>query len=603
MSPTLQDTIVQDDFSSGMVRDVAPHLIPQDGVRDVTNGLLNEDGSIYRRGGSVYKSATAFGSTGMRFLWEGFMDPGRRTVYANTVDFGVLDADDTTSRNLGSTGCTLPPTFAYLKGYLFIGGGHIYGGSRLTANYSTGTITTTGTTTVTGSGTTWTTNVDAGMLIQFVANGEVFRVKSVTSNTVLILDRAPPTYGPGHAYTAYRIYDIQGGDPYEVADVYQTSQNRLVWRADDDASSFRFSEINNPHSWTNQFGTVNEHSLPDGVTVTGMCAVGALTLIFTNAGAWTLAGLALDIVDIEGSPQHRLQPLSRDYVLWGQAGVAYWEQLAVVPCTQGIYLMDGSSRPILISQNVTPLLQFYSSRSYYVGQAQVFKNHYILPILDAGGLVRDTLVCRLSRLALDRRRRGSFAWSRFSGHGGQMAAYAVRAGDLSTARLPGLLGADSNLVGGGGRVEDCSAFFTPTAAFKKDGDGSTHTMNVETRDFGTGNGTVNVVRSIRWRYELSDAATDDPRLIASWGFGHSSGLANWDEVNWDAFNWDATTNSYQDLTPHLTEDNGEHPVRNRIRDDGRVRFARFNLRSFRPSSSCVLRSLEINIRPSLAVRR
>src|SRR5689334_11591285 len=105
-------TLSQFDFSVGEEGDVAPHLIDARGALRIYNGLLDEDGSIYRRGGTKYVSNAAFGTAG-RFIWDGWMHPGRRTLIASPQDFGVLDTDDETVINLGGAGLDYPKRVAY----------------------------------------------------------------------------------------------------------------------------------------------------------------------------------------------------------------------------------------------------------------------------------------------------------------------------------------------------------------------------------------------------------------------------------------------------------------------------------------------------------
>ena len=44
----------QPSFAGGMWQSVAPERIPDDGAWNIENGLLDEDGSVNRRGGSQY---------------------------------------------------------------------------------------------------------------------------------------------------------------------------------------------------------------------------------------------------------------------------------------------------------------------------------------------------------------------------------------------------------------------------------------------------------------------------------------------------------------------------------------------------------------------
>lgn len=67
--------IVQQDLSGGMFPALAPELIPANGAFDITNGLLNEQNVVARRGGSNYFSSAPAGS-GVRVLWTGYLKHG-----------------------------------------------------------------------------------------------------------------------------------------------------------------------------------------------------------------------------------------------------------------------------------------------------------------------------------------------------------------------------------------------------------------------------------------------------------------------------------------------------------------------------------------------
>lgn len=179
MTPALRTRYTQGDFSAGMNRDVAPALIPDSGTYDLVNALLDEDGNPYRRGGTEYQSKEGMGSAGLTWVWSGYLLGGPRTIFANGSDFGVLGSDDESIVNLGGVGLSAPKQSAVIEDLLYIGGGTLYGGSRKTAVYSTGTVEVTkGSKTVKGAGTTWTTNVDVGMLFH-IGSERVYVVAEV----------------------------------------------------------------------------------------------------------------------------------------------------------------------------------------------------------------------------------------------------------------------------------------------------------------------------------------------------------------------------------------------------------------------------------------
>jgi hypothetical protein len=58
--PTLQEQAAQRDFSYGIVRDVGPHMIDPRACNDHVNGLYEEDGSPFKRGGAQAKDLDYF---------------------------------------------------------------------------------------------------------------------------------------------------------------------------------------------------------------------------------------------------------------------------------------------------------------------------------------------------------------------------------------------------------------------------------------------------------------------------------------------------------------------------------------------------------------
>lgn len=596
---TRQVVIAQEDFSAGMYRNMAPHLIPQNAAWDIRNGLLNDEGSIYRRGGTVNKSGAAFGSGGLTFLWDGYTDAGLRTLFANASDFGVLDSDDSTVVNLGSDGLSVPRTAAFVGGSLFIGGGYIYGGSRKTATYSTGTVTKTqGSKTITGSGTSWLTNLDTGMLFQF-GSERVYQIASVDSNTQLTLrDAYQGSTAAGAAYTAHHIYVIDSvNDPYIDGNVYGAVANRAVVLNHAIGNEVRayFSNVGSPHV----YGATDYHTFPWGGRGLGLATLGQTLFVFITTGIWSIDGMAYDLVDDDGNTQHRVEQVAPDLVLWGQPGIASYGQTLVVPCVEGIFLFDGISRPQRISAPIEDYYRDYVEAGYTPGRAAVYRSHYFLPILSGTSWV-DTLVCRLDA--------ATPAWTRFDDNGGRIAAYAVRQPESAE---PILLGAEADASS---RVVNASDYFEPEAANKNDADGTTHEFRVTTRDYPTGSNTKNSVRFVRTRYELEDASTDDPQLDIDYGtgarvFGAAEwGLGEWGvgfgpEVNGSLQPWGSVESAeLADLGCPAPEDPTGTTL-HRCRVNSNTRHVRYRYRCNDPAAKLVLRSVESFIRPSRALRR
>jgi hypothetical protein len=174
MPPTLSID-AQTDFSAGAFQGVARHLIPRNGLYEAINSLLDDSGSIYKRGGSAYLSTAEAATNGLPlFLFDGYLSAGRRTFWADASAFGVLDGTEA-PLNLAGGGITGPRRGVVIGGVLIVDG-KLYAGSLKTANYSTGTISVTqGSAVITGSGTTWNTLVDVGMLLQVGGSGPLLR--------------------------------------------------------------------------------------------------------------------------------------------------------------------------------------------------------------------------------------------------------------------------------------------------------------------------------------------------------------------------------------------------------------------------------------------
>lgn len=592
---TLQ-SLTSQDFASGMVRDVAPPLIDPRGAYDIRNMVLTEDGALKRRGGAEDVTTSDFdeSANGCIFQWTGQTSVGLRTLVASEDNFGVLDGTSIT--NLGGDGLANPVRPAYIAGLLFIPGGYIYAGSLKGGSYTTSggnTYLTAGSKTVTDTSGGFTANVDEGMLLQR-GNERVYVVADVVSDTELTLRDA---YAGSTTTSAnpvfHNIYEITDADPYEPSDHYCAAQNKLLWTDGEKVRATKDILSGGPHTYS---ATEDFIDLPDGVLAIGIAAIGAAALVFSTGGLWTLDGVGYDIASpTTGNVQWRLNKLSEDIVLFGDAGIAYWEQLLVAPCLSGVFLIDGTSNPVKLSQNVEPLYTHYTDNSYRPGGAAVYKGHYLLPVMDDGNEVAETLVCRLDRAALDRRRKSGFPWTRFGGHGGEMRAFNVEV--ESDPREPTLLGVDSR-----GRVCDCTYFFNPDANHTDEADGTIHGWSITTRDFTLDGMTLFTTRYLRLLYELSEG-----NIYAEWGDGEvAQGSPQWNHVQWNHFKWASadevgfralTRNGVADIAP---ADRGRIPHRWRVGKERRR--IRFRLRG-PDSATCTIRTLEVLTRPPATRRK
>jgi hypothetical protein len=65
--------IAQDDFAVGVLRGIAPDQQPGVGLHEIRNGLLDDDGDVYRRGGTVYV-AGGMGGDPDTWIWTGYLN-------------------------------------------------------------------------------------------------------------------------------------------------------------------------------------------------------------------------------------------------------------------------------------------------------------------------------------------------------------------------------------------------------------------------------------------------------------------------------------------------------------------------------------------------
>ena len=597
------NVISQRVFSAGMFRGVARHLIPPQGVYTALNGFHDEDGSIYRRGGSEYQSNGGLGAAGLRWLWDGQLVPGARTLVASASKWGVLDADDQTIIDLGAGGLAAPTHASAVGGLLFIGGGAVYGGSRKAADYSTGTVTTTqGSATVTGSGTTWSTNVDAGMLLRVGGASRYYVVASVDSNTqITVSEPIIETGGAGLSYALTRFgvasghnssADSHPGAP--VAEIYATIADRLVAAAGDTMSWSAERDPANGNFRTHDWNPTDNQKIP-GATILALEPLRDTMMVFSTAGVYAATNMAFDLTDVDGNPQQGFERVDSDRILWGKEGVATYANLLVVPCVDGVYSMGVAQGPQLLTRSIRDLYQGYVRAGYKPGKADIYRSHYSLPILDGGNNVVDELCCRLDRPQEVEGLGTVWPWSQIQGHAGNVTALATRVSS-GASRAPQLLGASRAT---GSRILKLGAMWEPAAAVKNDADGSTHAFEVETRDEVTGGEDLNTVLRLRVRYELWDAASDNPFLTAAVAIGPAPAPTGtlWGAFNWGAAPWTQAVEAELEQLPGVAPVNvGRTPKWWRLRR--RARYIRVRLRCDKPAAKLVLRSLEWWVRPS-----
>lgn len=585
----------QEDFSVGEQRDVAPHLIDPRGLFAVLNGLLNDDGSVYKRGGSESVSNAALGVTG-RYVWDGWLQPGRRTFWASGAAFGTLAADGKTPVVSGGAGYTVPLPARAIQDLLFVGGGLIYGGSRKAADYSTGTVKViNGSSTVTGTGTAWLANVDAGMLFRLPGENRLYVVASVTSDTQLtIRDNYEGVNAEGQAYTLKRLETAS--KPYKTSQLYCVAGQRLLVA---NGNTVEFSEPNKPHVYQAKIAPLetvvdNKHDIEEGTNIIAMESLGVdQAIVFHTRGVTSISNLAQSIVDGLGASQHRIDKLSSDVIAWGPAGIAGWRNALVVPAMDNVYVLDGTSAPRPLSHSISAVYQRYVQEGFSPGGAWTFRDHYFLPILDAAGTPQDLLSCRLDR-PLSSRGQTLFPWSTHSGAGAKVAAGAVRS-TSAPGDVPAVYAAAND-----GKLINMATFFTPSAAVKNDHDGTTGLFSIITRDFPAGDLSIGRFRKLRLLYELEAAEADGALITGEVGTGiRREGGALWDEAFWDEFLWAAG----DEETQFELLDAGAPPnagAKSALAQNAWVwllkthaRYARFRLQASAPVAKLTIRSLEV----------
>jgi len=607
-----QSQVVQEDFSGGSNRDVAPHLIDDTAAYDYLNMVLDDDGSAYRRGGSVAFSDNAMTGSGT-FLFDGILNAGRRTISADANKTYVLDSDDETLINLdASTGMSYPKQNAVMLGLVFIGGGAITAGARSSTTHTATSVVavTNGSKTVTRSSGTWSAIVVPGHLMK-IGTGRIYEVQSVESATSLTLrENYVGSTATGQTANFYPIYRVTGGDPYHTGEYVAVCNNRLVIA---EGRIVRFSAIGNPHS----FPVNNKHELPSGARITGLAELGGTQIVFTTDGIWTIEGLAYEIVDASGNGQHRIRRLSEAIVLAGVAGIAGYEQQLVVPASDGIYLLDGVSTPQRISRGIERPYKAWIRWGARFGKAVVFRGHYILPIVSPLGTVKDMFICRIDRPVKTRYKGTSWPWVRFSGDGGESAALEIRHGDSTLD--PKLFAVQGRAAA---KIVECSDFFNPESPNANDADGLPPVAQIVTRDYETGNMTENSVRSVRLRYELKGGSLRVERSLGGPNYdvaGYANSLRQWGDADAEWGDADglwgvgfgpedpgvtvSPTDGavFSDLTCTPGESNGIRPLKCRV--GKRARYMRYRITCSGTVDTFRLRSIETFIRPSEAVRR
>jgi len=615
----------QSDFAAGMFQSVAAHLIPPQGFYMATNAMLDDDGSVYQRGGDRYLTNADAGSA-LRFCWNGVLPVGERTLIGGPD--GLYAVVGETPVKIAATAINEPVRATVVAGVLYIDGGIMWAGAQGPVSYTAGSVTVTeGSPVVAGVDTQWLANVAPGALFT-VGGGHPYVVKSVDSATTLTL-AAPyaEVTAAGVAYALRATLEAGAANTPPASAIYDGIFDRLLAA---DGDRLRFSHARNQDTFIAEtwlFDDDDNHQLPGQIL--GMAALRDSEIVFTTAGVHVVRGLQFDMLDPTGTNfQQRVEPVDRDLILWGRAGIAQWQNLLVAPCADEIYLVGDVQAPTPVARSIRDRYQRHVHAGFKPGLATVYRNHYFLPILTEDNRAVDMLVCRLDRVIAtpigDCR-----PWSRWSGHAADVGALCSRVGGLEHPRDPELMAAgltDPRLLG----LRQC---FAPNQAPAVDADNSDFHWMLESRDFATGDENLNHVRRLRIRYELesispylygtlteedgtyselaqkwagqtyADMAGDKsrpaPSILAYVSIGPPEDeiVATWNDSRWNEFLWsESECGQFELLAGAAPPDCGRDPHTWHFAK--RARFIRTRLVCNTRAQNLRLRMLEWSIRQS-----
>jgi len=481
----------QADWSAGIwrVRDA-----PRGAVYDATNCLVDDQGRLFKRGGSSYLSSSdaAHAPNG---LADVLVAAGPRTIIwpgDPTTGFEVLNGGTptgvfTSARVLAfARAASIPGGMAILP--LFTGAGIVYYGGSLKTSDGTGlTVTTTdGSRTVTTASSFTTAGVDAGMILTVLGHGSRRVIQSVDSATSLTLRE--PWDGDSTSASATFTRALLTTPLSSVSDAILAigfAGRRLLLMT---KSRVYLSPIDDPFTFT----TSTDFLPVDSEQLIGIQGLGNSALVFGSNGVFQIDNLELALVDDAGNIQVSMARINADIVLWADSGIATYKQGLIVPAIDDVWLMGlGNQEPVSLSGpgKIRSLYRSYVKAGYRPGTAAVHRGHYFLPIVDGTTLV-DVLICRLDAGAV---------WTRWDG-GSASTAYAQRIGD--TNRTPSLYGINAS------RVTDLTDCLDPDTSNSQDADGTSVTATVITNDIPTQDGIVAAMtRRARLLFELTEDGT------------------------------------------------------------------------------------------------
>ena len=530
--------LTQEDFSGGAYPQ--QERIPDNACEDIVNGLIDDDGSIFRRGGcGLMGTAVASSSQPWINLWTGFLGTtGEWVVASHFGDTPVVHqkvyasqpgvSDFTFVFNM-LTSIPQQRPVAYNGMVIFVGPAGFPGaginvaawGGSSTPDVTGQTVTVTkDSKTATGTGTSWLSTLTPGMILyaDFPFGDQVGVVESIESNTSLTLLRPWPS-ASGTQTMAFKqslaVTTAEFALPTSQGPVYATTIfDRLVYAR---GNRVTFTGGNDP---LGVFG-LDYHELPSGASVVGMEPLRDQLLVFSTRGVFVISNMAYNLTDAQGNPQQRLDRVAPDVVLWNDLGITAWRGAVIAPCVDDVYLIDSAASMRPITGGMRKLYRSYVRAGYQTGQAAVFDGRYVLPILNGSTWI-DTLVCDL--------RTG--AWTRWDGQAGVVRGLASRisvdASGIGDARSLVAV----SLRGSSPPVLDVAFAFDPDDA-GYDADGSVPELRVTTRQFTVGTlrrwfGKLRARVEGAWNLEVSrdgEAFQDvmsSPRTVGdalTWVFG------------------------------------------------------------------------------------
>lgn len=474
---------LQDDFGEAMWQG---RKAPKNAVYDAVNALVNDEGLLFRRGGSALLSTSDAAHTphgladvlvagGPRTLiW-----PGDPTLELQVLS-GTTPATVFTGARLRALARAIPIPSGMVAIPLFTGASVLlYAGSLLVDPLAgvTGTVTN-GSRTVTTTG-SFTGKADPGTFLN--ATSGIGVVQSVDTSTSLTL-REPwaGTTGAGTSLSFSVVLTTATAGDAVIAVGFAGHRMLAMTK-----SRVYFSSIDGI-----DFTTATDYLQIQAEQLIGIQGMGDSAVVFASNGVYRIDNLELTLIDDFGNIQISVSKINSDIVLWADSGLATYQGALVTPAIDDLWMLSTSGEPAVLTGpgKVRDLYRSYVKAGHRPGTAVVHRGHYFLPIVNSSNVLVDALVCRLDRGA---------AFTRWSGGAGSIA-YAQRIGASNS--LPQLFGIS------GLRVTDLTGCFSPAAGNSQDHDGSDFDATIITNDYPLGASQPGFCQRVRVRAIVTDDA-------------------------------------------------------------------------------------------------